>query len=306
MLNEPSDLSDVAAEAKGRARLRALIADEHRRRRRSRFLGRAVVSGAVFFAGLTFVPPSPNLDVQPLLGLADAVQRLPTVAIDTGSAWYSRSEKIELVSIPVEGAEVREFRILLPSVVELWVSPGVAERRATTYGQPQFLSPEDQALFSAARLGDTYPIGQTIREDGGRPSIVWSTVTGDEPDDAYAVLRRQVAGVGDKRSEEVRMLRLAADLMRQYGGEPSVRSTILRVIADIPGIEVAASDQTIDVMIDYLDGDKPLRLAYEFDATSAHLVRESLAVLATQSEPSVLMTDVRHHPMEMVQGVSES
>ena len=94
------------------------------------------------------------------------------------------------------------------------------------------------------------------------------------------------------------MLRLSARLMRTYGADPVVRSTILRVIADIPGIHVGSTPGTVDVWFDYVDGDRPLRLSYTFDADTAHLVRESLATLATQSEPSSFLERANYTPAE--------
>jgi hypothetical protein len=72
------------------------------------------------------------------------------------------------------------------------------------------------------------------------------------------------------------------------------------VIADIPGINVGTSPGAVEVWIDYVDGDRPLRLTYAFDANTAYLVRESLATLATQAEPSSYLEQAQHWPTQPV------
>lgn len=109
------------------------------------------------------------------------------------------------------------------------------------------------------------------------------------PDHLGGILRRRVAGLGDRRMEEVRLLQLAASLIPAHADDPAMRAQILRVIADIPGITVVPTDRNVVVSIDYLDGDRPLRLMYAFDGDTAHLVGEYLAALATQTEPATVL-----------------
>ena len=65
---------------------------------------------------------------------------------------------------------------------------------------------------------------------------------------------------------------------------------------------MAASAEAIEVWFDYVDGDRPLRLSYAFDAETAYLLRESLATLATQSEPSSYLNRARYEPLRPATG----
>lgn len=285
-------------------RLWEAIGRERRRRRRRRFAGRAGTGGITLFVLLTVMSGSTGNELGPLLGLADAVEAMPRDRIETVDLWYSRSERIELVIVPEEIlAEAHHLEFLLPSVQEVWIGMGDTERRRTTYGQPEFFSPEDSRTFWLFDLSAYYPTDRTLDvvSSIGELAFFDEFVLAD-PSDVYAVLRRQVAGRGLRRAEEVEMLRLAARLMQTYGHDPVVRGTVLRVIADIPGIAVSVSDETIDVSFDYVDGDRPLRLSYTFDAETAYLVGESLAVLATVTEPSTLVSRIRYEPVQPAHG----
>ncbi|MFP5332551.1 MAG: hypothetical protein ACLGHX_09375 [Acidimicrobiia bacterium] len=224
----------------------------------------------------------------PLVGLADAVASAPDFSPAAARHWYSRAESRFLVSEPLPGGQTVEF--LVTSVEETWHDAGDLPRRTVTYGTPRFFSSEDEDAFYEAGLGSKYPAGRTIPLPTGADVMRF----GDElvetnPDQLGGILRRRVAGLGDRRMEEVRLLQLAASLIPAHADDPAMRAQILRVIADIPGITVVPTDRNVVVSIDYLDGDRPLRLMYAFDGDTAHLVGEYLAALATQTEPATVL-----------------
>jgi hypothetical protein len=286
-----------------------------RRDRRRRFVTRAVIGGLVLFLALATVPRSVNPDVQPLLGLAEAVEAMPRPVVEA-AVWYSRSEQIELIEVPdelledasAEGFEGRHLRFLLSSVREVWTGMGEsAQRRRITYGAPQFLSPEDAGLFWSANLSSHYPTGRIVESSVPIGEIGFlGPADFVSPAAVSAGLRRQVAGVGQRRTEELKMLRLAASIIQTHGEDPVTRASVLRAIADIPGITVVESGQTVDVSFDYLDGDRPLRLSYAFDSETAHVVRESVVLLAAQAEASTVVSESWYEPVRPADGFSGS
>ena len=303
-LSRLSEPNHEAARARERAlaRLHRAMAGERKRLRQRRFVWRALAGGFALFVALATVPRSIDPEVQPLLGLAEAVETMPWTPIEVTS-WYSRSERMELIEVSEELVGGREMKFLLPSVHEVWTELGGAQRRRVTYGNPEFLSPEDARLFSSTDLSDHYPSRGTVESVQSIGEVAsFSAEDLATPADVTEGLRRQVAGTGDRRTEEVDMLRLAALIMQTHGADPRVRGTVLRAVADIPGIVVSAEADTVDVSFDYVDGDRPLRLSYAFDAETAYLVGESLAVLATQSEPSTLVFQSRYEPLAPATG----
>ena len=300
-MREFSELPVDVEPSRSRARrhLGRIIARETTRRRRRRFGARAVSAGLTLFLVLTVAPKGTNTDLQPLLGLADAVERMPRDLITETNVWYSKVDRMELVEVPPELTGGFELEFLLPSTEESWYGLGAVQRKRVTYGEPQFLSPEAARVFWTADLAAHYPTQRVVESE---QSILEMHLLGEVADgpasDLRAVLERQVAGRGDRRPEEVELLRLSARLMQTHGADPAVRGTVLRVLADIPGIKVGTSPGMVEVWFDYLDGDRPLRLSYAFDADTAYLVRESLATLATQTEPSSFLEQANHWPAQ--------
>jgi hypothetical protein len=295
-----------AARPRARARLRLAIEKERWRQRRRLHRRRWAVVGLTIILTLGVAPPGLDGEMQPLLGLADAVAASPPPLEPEPRHWYSVAETTELISVPVLLDEQMVLQFLVTAVEETWHDMGDVPRRTKTYGAPRFLSSEDADAFHSAGLAGVYREGRIedvpIQRDQYQFAEVIVTV---EADDLREALRRRVAGVGGQQMEEVHMLRLTADLIQLHAADAQTRAKILRVIADIPGIMVLANDQTVSVFIDYLDGDRPLRLMYVFDADSAHLVGEHLAVLATRTEPALMLRSTSHS-LPTPLGVSES
>ena len=289
-----------------KARLYRAMAEEARRGRALRRRRRWIVPLAATILVIGISPTGRDGHTSPLIGLADAVAAAPEPLALVDRHWYSRTETRELMSLAVDvnGESVLEF--LLPAVEERWHDAGDIPRRTITYGTPTFFSPEDADLFDAAGLTATYGSGTQVTVPVSPDEYRFAAALADSDSEVLeGTLRRRVAGLGERRMEEVRLLQLTAQLMQVHADDPQMRSKILRVIADVPGIVVVPTDHNVVVSIDYLDGDRPLRLMYEFDADSAHLVGEYLAVLATHSEPATILRSARHS-LPLPAGVTES
>jgi len=284
-----------SARARARARLRRAIADDSRRQASRRRWRRWMTASlaTVVLTGIT--PVGLDGEAAPLIGLADAVADGPRVTEPVGRHWYSISETKELVSRRVSLEEEIELQFLVSAVEEIWHDAGDVPRRSVTYGTPRFLSPEDEDAFHAAGLAKSYDGETQISVAMASEDYRFATaLTGSSSEEIESTLRRRIAGLGDRRMEEVRLLQLTAELIQVHADDPLMRAQILRVIADIPGILVLSNARNVVVSIDYVDGDRPLRLMYEFDADTAHLVGEYLAALATQTEPATVLRSARH------------
>jgi hypothetical protein len=286
-------MADREAKVEARSRLWAAMAKEKLQGRRRRTRRRLVVVATAMVLTLGVVPPGLDGEMQPLLGLADAVAASPEPVASTVRHWYARADTRELVTVRV--GDTDEIQFLLPAVEEAWHDMGDAPRRTKTFGTPVFLSSEDADAFFAAGLAVEYRSGQTVELPSQPDQYRFaSSLKASDAEDLGSVLRRRVGGLGNDRLEEVHLLRLTADLMQVHADDAAMRSRIIAVIADIPGIQVRASHRTVLVSIDYLDGDRALRLMYEFDADSAHLVGEYLAALATTTEPASVLRSARY------------
>lgn len=283
----------LTAKRHARRRLLVAIAEERHRHRRRRAHRRWAVAAATVILVMGITPTGLDGVSAPLVGLADAVASAPDYSTISARHWYARSESRELVSAQLPDGRVVEF--LLTSTEETWHDAGDVPQRSVTYQAPLFFSPEDEDAFGEAGLAGRYSLGRPIVTDAfGELSQFAQELKVADAEELGGALRRRVAGLGDQRMEEVRLLQLAAELIPVHADDPAMRAKILRVIADIPGITVVPTDRNVVVSIDYVDGDRPLRLMYEFDGDTAHLVGEYLAALATQTEPAAILRSSRH------------
>lgn len=296
------------ARERSRSALRRAVARERRRIRRVRRILRRMVAGGVVFVVWSMVPGAVPSEVVPLLTMAEIAEADMSGGLDKGGYWYSRTEEIRLITVPErfvpDGRE--ELRFLLPSVHETWFSESEPIRLSVTVGNPRFLAAGDERAFRDAGLADLYLDGRlpTVEPplgDDEVPSSVEAAV--DEGREALLdALRAHVADKSTVRGAE--MLRLTARLVHRYAADPTRRSTVIRAMADLPGIEVAMGEGTVDVSIDFVDGDRPLRLSYRFDGDSARLVAETLVLLAGRLEVASILSRAtyEHVPTSVVRG----
>ncbi len=303
MSDEHDFISDLPEEpsptrAAGLGALRLAIAREQRRRRRRRRLLRASALAATFFVAWSIIPNRPDAHLRPLLGLADAVENLPPATLGPGSLWYSRSERVELIVEEVDGVTVRFLR---PETREVWIGGAGAGRVLITYGEPEFLSPQDRDAFYATGLAERYrPTTEEVTSIDEPADVAARFDWSADPGQLETEMWRQVAGLGDPSLEEAEMLRLAARLIRENEDHPERRSAVLRVIADLPGITVTQAGDTVGVSVDYDDGERPLRLQYEFDARTAHLVGETVETRTDRPEDTRILRRARYEPPRIV------
>lgn len=95
------------------------------------------------------------------------------------------------------------------------------------------------------------------------------------------------------------MLSLAASLIRGNPSAPERRSRLLRVVAGIPGLEVATVAGGLEVSIAFVEEDVPLRLSYVIDDATGDVLAERLEMFDPASGP-VLMSLSEYTPWQVV------
>lgn len=290
----PQEVRESAAR-----RLRVAI---DRTERRRRYVWRtAFVTGvsAVLTVTLAVGTPAPRPDLVPLLGLASAVEGMSTPP--TGAMFSSTAERFDLLEVPV-GSDGHAIRVQVNSSLQLRMTPDGQVRRTTEIGAPVLVPDADTtdpsipqpdpevAEAIEAEINHRAEVGAGL----GLAGDYWPATEGE----MLAAMRRHVAGSEDGRSEEARMLALAASLIMTNPAEPDRRSDVLRAVAQIPGLDIVTGERTLELSLAFMDGDLPLRLAYILDASTGDVVGERLELL-DPSGPTVL-SSAEFTPWEIV------
>lgn len=280
-------------------RLRAAIDRADRRRR---FAWRAAfVTGvsAVLTLTLAIGTPAPRPELVPLLGLASAVEGLSTPP--TGAVFSSTAERFDLLEVPV-GTDGHAIRVQVSSSLQLRMTPDGHIRRTTEVGPPT-LVPDTETTDPSIPQPDP-EVSSAIEAEIERRAEVAADLglAGDywpaSESEMLAVMRRHVAGSDDGRSEEAKMLALAASLLMTNPGDPDRRGDVLRAVAQIPGLDVVTDDQSLELSLAFAEGGLPLRLTYTLDATTGDVVGERLEIL-DPAGPTVL-SNAEFTPWEIV------
>ena len=290
---------DPADEASARARLRRAISVERRHWASGPWVALAamvVVLAAVGAVALRPLPVEPP--VASLLQVADAVASLPAVPLDGDGYYLTRSERLVLTTVKAEEPVVS---FLQPSQREVWVAADGTTRVRTTYGTPRFLTAEDRTAFELSGLAPSHESGDTVVHVYGPDEYV--TDPGVWPSDAprlqQALLER--LGPADQQPHALRLLQSAVELIRENGADPSLRAAVLRVIAGVPGIQVSGTPELVTVVFDGSLPDRTERRVYTFDASTGHLLSESVTVVNGE-HPRRTVFSSRYEPPIQVTG----
>lgn len=259
------------------------------------------VSGvaALLTLGLAVGGPTPRPDLVPLLGLASALEELTDAPV--GSTFATTAERFDLLEMPI-GTDGHTIRVQVSSTLSLRMTPDGQIRGSTAVGpavpvpdgettDPSLPQPDPEVADAiAAEITRRSEVAPSLGLAGG----YWPAT---EPE-MLAAMRRHVSGTHDGRSEEARMLSLAASLLLGNPGDPDRRSDILRAVAEIPGLDVLAGDGTLELSLAFMDGELPLRLAYVLDADSGDLLGERLELI--DSGGTVVLSRAEFSPWQIV------
>jgi hypothetical protein len=290
---------DPADEASARARLRWAISGEKRH-----WLGgvwvalsaMVVVLAAVGAVALRPLPVEPP--VASLLEVADTVAALPPTPLSGDGYYLTRSERLVLTTVRAEEPVVS---FIQPSQREVWVAADGTTRVLTTYGAPRFLTAEDQSAFELSGLAPNHESGETVVQTYGPAEFVADPAVwpSDAPRLQQALLER--LGPGDQQPHALRLLQSAVELIRENGPDPSLRAAVLRVIAGVPGIQVSGTTELVTVVFDGALPERTERRVYTFDASTGHLVSESVTVVSAD-HPRRTVFSSRYEPPVQVKG----
>jgi hypothetical protein len=290
---------DPADEASARARLRWAISGERRHWLGGvwvALLAMVVVLAAVGAVALRPLPVEPP--VASLLQVADTVATLPPTPLSGNGYYLTRSERLVLTTVQAEEPMVS---FIQPSQREVWVAADGTTRVRTTYGTPQFLTAEDQTAFELSGLAPNHESGETVVQVYGPAEFVADPAVwpSDAPRLQQALLER--LGPGDQQPQALRLLQSAVELIRENGADPSLRAAVLRVIAGVPGIQVSGTTELVTVVFDGALPERTERRVYTFDATTGHLVSESVTVVSAD-HPRRTVFSSRYEPPVQVKG----
>lgn len=229
----------------GADRLARAIADEQRPRpwlsRRSTFgwaFALVIVLTGVFVM-IEAISPTPTEAA--IEEIAEAAEQAHPMTIPAQEFVYMRSEVIALMIVPreaLEGVEYqKEFLVyLLPRIRETWFgSEGTVQIR-TTSQTPIFFTDRDEAVYYQAGLDQQDDIGETA-----------TLITTDQPtardwprDSAELDGAIQEAAATDRGlPQTVEYLDVALDILREPLAPPELRSTTLRLIGQLPDLQIA-------------------------------------------------------------------
>jgi hypothetical protein len=246
---QPSEVEFREAEAQ---LLAAIDLEMTRSKRRSRAAGwrlPAIAATVAVALGL-FAVLQPDPARAALLEVARAARLATPIDIPSGSYVYSRSENVHLVVRPGSDMNLNSESVayLLPTIREVWWSP--AERFIqirTTVQRPTFFSPGTAAAYRAAGLERDDGVGETDTQQ--LTGVTDPLSEAEWPTEARALrsaMEEAVSMSDDQRPIRVRVLDLAADLLRDADRTPILRSAILEVMADV-GYDIVEDDGTISL-----------------------------------------------------------
>ena len=175
-------------------------------------------------------------------------------------------------------------------------------RVRTTYGTPRFLTAEDRTAFELSGLGAqprsrATPSSRSTARRSTSPTLAYGHPT--LPALQQALLER--LGPADQQPHALRLLQSAVELIRENGADPSLRAAVLRVIAGVPGIQVSGTPELVTVVFDGALPERTERRVYTFDASTGHLVSESVTVVSGE-HPRRTVFSSRYEPPVQVTG----
>lgn len=280
-----------AEEERAWVRLQQAVEREERVGQRRRLVRRRVAPALLVLAVVVVGWVSlarPDAARAALLQAAQAARLASPLEIPTGSFIYVRSERMDLAIRPGSDLAIDEDFVayLLPAVREIWRNP--QERFIqirTTVGTPRFFDPRVEAAYSRAQIASDDRIGETVTQQ--LTNVENELLETNWPTDAgslRSVMEQAVSASDDGRPTRVRILDLAADLLRETNPSPALRAAILEVLAQLR-FELDELGPSLVVAATYRDP-----LLYRLTMTLSRrgqLLAESVTLLETDQELGV-------------------
>jgi hypothetical protein len=268
----------------GADRLAQAIAAEQQPRRWHRpraALGWAFALVVIFAAGVLVMVEvlSPTATEAAFEEIAEAAEQADPLAIPAQQFAYTRSEVTALMIVSAEAFENVEFEkdfltYVLPTTREVWIgSEGTVQIR-TTNQTPTFFTEADEDVYYQAGIDQEDAIGETITlTTTDQPTIPnWPT----NPKDLDQAIRH-VAVTDRGLPVSVEYLDVALDILRETLATPELRAATLRLIGQLPGLQVADTDtdQATTFSITYQHQEIQTRQSFTLSSEGALLEEET-------------------------------
>lgn len=244
--------------------------------------------------------------------IAVAAERTEPFNIPAQSFAYTRSETQELSIMPADAfgrvvAPAERVAYLVPQTREAWISnQGVLQLRVTT-GQPIFFSKEAETAYYGAGLDRLDQVGETITESFTGVGLLAQTWPTTPVELAQTIRDRFPPDRG--LPDEVEILDISLDLLRETAAPPELRAAVLRVIADL-NLELLERlpDGPATFAIDY-HSPLPTRDMFTINSTGQLLAESSTLTNGNPDlalPPGTATFQARYQPVEIVTGLGVS
>lgn len=270
----------------GADRLAEAIAAEQRPQPRRRYrltVGWAIGFGVLLVGLLVAVETiSPTPTEAAIEEIAKAAEETDPLTIPPQQFGYTKSEMTALAIVPTEALRdiehEREFLVyLLRTIRETWIGSEGAAQLRTTNQPPIFFSEADEDAYYTAGIDEQDAIGETtMLTTTDRPTEpAWPT----DPTALDKAIRQ--AAVNDRGlPETVEYLDVALDILREPLTSPQLRAATLRLIAQLPDLELVetARDDSFTFAVEYRDQDVDSRQTFTL-SKQGYLLTEEIRIL---------------------------
>jgi len=292
----PAGVRRVRAREQLDAAIDAEVAQDRPPTRRRRGVVAATAVAVVAVAAVAYLAVGSRAPASALQELAEAARQVDPIEVPPGAFAYTRSEHVVLVGGPGDqfpGVEEELVAYLLPTTRESWIRDDGYVQLVTDTHPPAFFDPRVEAAYFEAGLDRLDGVGETVTTVFGEvtdpfPGIAWPT----DRDKLEALMEELIPDEAGQPPREVQLLELAAAILRERIVEPTVRATLVEVLATLD-LEVKSTDDAVTVTVTYDQGGQ-LRYSVTFD-NEANLITETTILLDASDEPYIPAgTAIRH------------
>ncbi|HEY3841849.1 MAG TPA: CU044_5270 family protein [Acidimicrobiales bacterium] len=220
----------------------ARTARRARRVRRSWIVRTASIAAAVALLGGIGVVVRPGTTAGPTSAAAAELRQLAQVAAaqpataPPGPGQYQYTESEEAYTSSTYDVPGGGYTVSVPEERQIWIGPDGSGRLAETFGQPDFLSPQDRADWvaagspSLAEAPSDTSFGPGGLSDG--PGNL-STLPTDPTELGAMLSARKIEGGPPGAAEDFVQI---GDLLRETDASPALRAALYQVASNLPGV----------------------------------------------------------------------
>lgn len=216
--------------------------------------------------------------------MATAAEAVDPIVLTSEEFFYTRAEVANLGLVGSEelggvAFDQEQLVYLLSSLRETWVGADGGIQIRTRHGTPTFFTVDAEAAYHEAGLDERDGIGETITEAFPPPETTESwPISIDALDEA---IRERTADRGLPHTIEY--LDVAIDILRENLIPPQLRANTIRLIGQLPGLEVSRENERVTFAADYEDNRIPTRYTFTLDR-HGNLVSEATSIAEANAQ----------------------